>query len=186
MNKNIEAINNKLDDIKSYRKDVIEKSKAEIRNTKAKIEHLESTITESDDIDDYKKTEQEIKDARVYLGFLESRQAKMSKSGLTDDEYNSMCGDIRDEADILQEKYAPEIQKKLFEAVALMDRYADEASELEEVINKAYFLREGILVNVGNGLPVRIACDIANCRNDKNNVWGRFVSVYYTYWNDRK
>lgn len=184
MVKNIEAINNKLDDIKSYRSEVVARSKAEIRATEAKIEDLEATLKESADIDEYKEREQELKDARTFLGFLKSRQQSISNQGLTDNEYRSMCSDIREEVEMLQEKYAPAIQKKLYEVVELMDEYAAEAGELEKVLNKAYMLHEGYN-NYINGAFVRVACDIAKCNNDKNNIWGRFASLYFTHYVNR-
>jgi len=189
MNKNIEAINNKIDDIKSYRAEIIAKSNAEIKDAEEKVKNLEDELTGSivyiDDIEVYKLKEQELKDARMFLGFLKSRRAKMNQSPLTDDEYRSMTADIREELEILQDKYTPEIQKKLFEVIALMDRYADEADELEEVLNKVYMLREGYTHGYTMGRPVRVACDIAKNHNDKNNVWGRFCSVYYSHWVNR-
>ena len=177
MNKNIEAINTRLDLIDTYRRDVIQKSAREIKEQTAKVEALEAELKNAEDLEDYKDRQQELKDERACLEFLKTKEAQQKGATIPDDEYKKITAEIREEAELLQEKHAPAMLRKLRELVDLMDKYADEAEDLEAVINKAYMLHEGINTCVA-GRHVRTACNIKN-QGTPGGMFAAFVTIYY-------
>lgn len=177
MNRNIEAINTRLDTIKAYRDDVIRKSKEDIKNQAEKVARLEADLKEAADLEDYKEKQQELKDERACLEFLKAKEAQQKGATLPDDEYKKITAEIREEAELLQEKHAPGMLKKIRELVELMDKYADEAEDLEATINKAYMLHEGFNTLVA-GRHVRTACDIKN-QGTPGGIFAAFVTMYY-------
>ena len=182
MTKSTEAINARLDTIAAYRRDVISKSANDIKNQAAKVAALEAEMGEAADLEDYKEKQQTLKDERACLEFLKAKEAQQKSMKLPDDEYKKITAEVHEEMELLQEKYAPAMLKKIREFGELMDKYADEADELEEVINKAYMLHEGKVFNMGMGYPVRIACDIKK----QGTPGGMFAAVVTTYYKHRE
>ena len=177
MNRNIEAINTRLDTIKAYRDDVIRKSKENIKTQAEKVARLEAGLKEAADLEDYKGKQQELKDERACLEFLKAKEAQQKGATLLDDEYKKITAEILEEAELLQEKHAPGMLKKIRELVELMDKYAEEAEDLEATINKAYMLHEGVNTLVA-GRPIRTACDIKS-QGAPGGMFAAFVTLYY-------
>ena len=180
MNKSLEAIEARLEALESYKKDVLKKSAANIAATKAEIDALEAELKDADDIDDYKEKQQNLKDARACLEFLKNKEAQQKGSTIPDDEYKKIDKEIREETELLQEKHAPAMLKKVAEIVELLDKYADEADDLERLINKAYMLHEGLNYYTGGGYPIRTACNIKN-HGSQGGIFAAIVTIYYNH-----
>ena len=184
MNRNIEEISTRLDTIKAYRDDVIRKSKEDIKKQAEKVAALEADLKDAADLEDYKEKQQELKDERACLEFLKAKEAQQKGATLPDDEYKKITATIMEECELLQEKHAPAMIKKVREFVELMDKYADEAEELEETINKAYLLHTGTN-NYVQGRPIRTACEIKK-QGNPGGMFAALVTIYYNHRSDVK
>jgi len=184
MNRNIEEISTRLDTIKAYRDDVIRKSKEDIKKQAEKVAALEADLKEAADLEDYKEKQQALKDERACLEFLKAKEAQQKGATLPDDEYKKITATIMEECELLQEKHAPGMLKKIRELVELMDKYADEAEDLEATINKAYMLHEGVSTLVA-GRPIRTACNIKS-QGTPGGIFAAFVTIYYNHRSDVK
>lgn len=177
MNKKIESIDTRLETLKTYREEALRKSNAEKRKLQSEIDALEAELKEAEDLDAYKSKQQDLKDARACLEFIKNREAQMHGAVLSNDEKKEIMNDLYDEMEIIQEKYAPDIRKKVLEAVELMDKYTAEIRPLEAMANKALKLNKPSCP----GQCIK-ACEIANQAPDPRGVWKRFVAIYYSYF----
>lgn len=177
MNKKIETIDTRLETLKTYREDALKKSTAEKRKLQSEISTLEAELKESEDLDAYKAKQQDLKDARACLEFIKTREAQMQGAVLSKEEKNDIMSALDEEIEIIQEKYAPEIRKKVLEAVELMDKYTAEIKPLEDMGNKALKLNDPTTP----GQYIK-ACEISDQAPDTRGVWARFVTNYYSYF----
>ena len=177
MNKKIESIDARLETLKTYRDEALKQATAEKRKLQSEIDTLEAELKESEDLDAYKAKQQDLKDARACLEFIKTREAQMHGAVLNNDEKKDIMNDLYDEMEIIQEKYAPDIKKKVLEAVELMDKYTAEIKPLEAMANKA------LKLNNPNcpGQCIK-ACEISQQAPDERGVWARFVAIYYSYF----
>ena len=119
-------------------KNAISNLKKEREQIKAKIEQLQAQKDNPESLEDYKAVNREIEESKAYIDYLERKAAQAKAGGaITADEYNAIKAAAYSEIKAIQADAAPEIQKHLFEAVALMEKYTAEIAPLDSMVNKA-------------------------------------------------
>lgn len=150
------------------------KERAEIEN---RIKGLEERMENPNGIEDYKEAAQELRDSKQYLEYLKTASSKVNQGILTETEYKELRENLLAEIREKQEKTAPEIQKKLFEVIALMDEYTAGVKEREDVINRAQALYSPKL-RTGSYTRGKIR----EYNPDKFGYWEAFCTMYFQHY----
>ena len=177
MNKRIESIKARLDELNEQYLNATVKSKADIKESEERIASLEEQIKNAQDITEYKKTQKAISDERECLNFLMDKKKKCESGILDDVEYKQITGEIKEEVEIIQEKYAPIIQKMLFDVIAKMDEYNAEIKVLEDTQYRAKYLHTPHWMTN----KTYFASNIGDQTPDKCGWWKKFVFMYFSH-----
>ncbi len=178
MKKNIEAISQKLDSLESEANKIGANSRKERADLTDKLKTLEAKQKEPSSLEEYKAVSQEIRDTRAYLDYLNTTEENAKKGFLSDAEMKEIRESIKAEVDEIQKNTAPDMQKKLFEIIELMDRYTAEVIGYETLLNRASRLHSPRFVA---GVS-HLCSDIAETNPDKVGYWAQFVYMYYSLY----
>lgn len=173
----IENIKALLDAKEAELNEVKRKSKEEKATIENKIAELESALEMPETLEEYKSISEELKENRQYLRYLEAKKNTLENSAITKEERQAILKDLKKELLRIQEEAAPEMQKKLFEIVELMQEYDRKAKPIQDLANRAQSLDKSSW-----NPQVVWKSTISEINNDKNNLWGHFVYWFYKYF----
>lgn len=137
MIKTIEDVKARLNELMTAKAEKESNLNKELADAKRKAKLLEAALKTTADITKYRELVKEKKENEDYLSFLQSRQNSMNnkrsnfESGITQEEYWSNNKVIESEIDTLQTDYAPRVESKVNELVAILAEYEQKALELE-------------------------------------------------------
>lgn len=159
MNKKMEEIKKRLDEIVETKNNAGAIRKKNITEARAKIEELEKVLKKTDSLETYQALKEEKAKAEEVLDFYNTNKGA-NASNLPLEECKEMSAEIVEEIRTIQNSYYPKIEKIINSFVDVMNDYTAETEELE---------RLKVSVERAAGLPVAsgyITRDIMKGRKD--------------------
>lgn len=142
MKKAVDNIRARIEAREASKEEKLSSFRNGIKLTEAKIEAITAELEEVDDPEKYKSLSDELKEEKLSLNALQIgyKRSQADGSFLPKEDYKEILNGLQSELDSIQAEHAPKIDKKLSELIALMDEYADEADELQDLANRAHKL----------------------------------------------
>jgi len=180
MSKRIETIKDRLNEVEQKQQEAINQSRAERAELTAKLAELEEKLKDPANLDDYKKTAQEIRDTQAYIDFLDAKKEKAKTGLLNDAEFKDMRKTLEEEIKARQTDAAAEIQEKFFVVIDLMEKYYADVFGLEEVLKRATLFNNPKAIISGRSR----AAEIYDITPDKYGYWQEFCRMFFNAYPD--
>ena len=175
MNKEIENIMQFVDATEKDINDRARNRQATIRTLEEEIKALRKSLETIHDFEELKKAKATIKENEEHLQFLIEQRTKPEGAAITEEQRRDFISVIDAEAHTIQADAAPEIQKLLFAAIDLMDKYTAEVGDLSGLKNRVHTLRNPNAVFGGD-----YYAKIGDINPDICGWWHAFVNMYYS------
>jgi len=175
MNKEIENIMQFVDATEKDINDRAKNRQATIRKLEEENKALRKSLETIRDFEELKKAKETIKENEEHLQFLIKQRSKPEGANITEEQYRDFVSVIDAEAHTIQADAAPEIQKLLFAAIDLMDKYTAEVGDLSSLKNRVHTLRNANAVFGGD-----YYAKIGDINPDLCGWWHAFVNMYYS------
>ena len=176
MNKEIENIMQFVDATEKDINDRAKNRQATIRKLEEENKALRKSLETIHDFEELKKAKATIKENEEHLQFLTEQRFKPEGAAITEEQSRDFLSVIDAEAHTIQADAAPEIQKLLFAAVDLMDKYTAEVGDLSNLKNRVNTLRSPKGVFGGDNYYAKIG----DINPDLCGWWHAFVNMYYS------
>ena len=140
MDKKIEQIKKTIESKESERDNLLRNGTHDLNEAQNKLSALQAKREASDNTEEYISLTREITDTEAGIEFL-NRKLQQIKSGLIEkSELKTINDSIEAEMVVLQDKTFSEFNAELMKLVSMMDKYADEAEELDKLKERAGIL----------------------------------------------
>ena len=143
MRKNVEEINNRINEVMTItenRKKMIKKDRAD---TVKKIADIKQKLPDISNEDDYSKLMKELEEANNHLSFLDKGAAMPKGRPFTEEEYNELRKGLINEIAEIENERAEELREAVKRAVGLMTAYFREAREVCKILGYLEYLQIG-------------------------------------------
>ena len=143
MRKNVEEINNRINEVMTTtenRKKMVKKDRAD---TVKKIADIEQKLPSISNEDDYSKLMKELEEANNHLSFLDKGATMPKGKPFTEEEYKDLRDRLINEIADIEKERAPELLAAVKRAVGLMTAYVREAEGVNNAIGHLDFVQNG-------------------------------------------
>lgn len=156
----LDAVNKRLDEIETSRREKKAKFDKELKDSRTKLQTLETSLQEAEDPEEYKKLLREKTEAETYIEFL-TKHKKTTPTDTTDRaEYKEIFDTLVNDVEDLQSDYLPKVEKAFNSLLNVLDEYYTKANAIEEVRDRA------CQVYCGHGINGYKTNEIVNKVND--------------------
>ena len=175
-----EKLTAQIEGKKQERMQILTECKKEKAKTQAEIEALKEAQAEAENPDRYRDITKQINDKAEYIEYLDRRAKQTNeRPALSRDEYGEIDIELTTENRRLTDAAAGQILKKYDELMQLMEPYAEQANELQKVLNKAQE------AHFGRRAGGHFWHTLEDKRPDKNSFFGKFCRAYFDFYAGR-
>lgn len=143
MRKNVEEIDNRINEVMTTiedRKKMVKKDRAD---TVKKIADIEQKLSDISNAGEYTKAMKELEEANNHLSFLDKGAAMPKGKPFTEEEYKDLRDRLINEITDIEKERAPELLAAVKRAVGLMTAYVREAEGVNNAIGHLDFVQNG-------------------------------------------
>lgn len=176
MKRKVDSVRKFVTNKEKEKTDTLKELKQKIEDAKKNIEELSAKLEFITDTREYIQTKNFIRDSQDYIQFISKKMDTYADSVVSKEDYRANMELINEDQSALKEEYAPKLEKKVYELVAVMDEYFDQYGEdlklrqrLCEVSNKKLTA------------PVVDSLNIADMTSDKFYYFHEFIKAYYNH-----
>ncbi len=177
--KNAKEIKKLVEERENKKRDDIVGRQAKRAELTEKLKQLQTAKKACTEFEQQEIIKQEIKRTESHINFVDEQRTAKPVPYISQAEFNEINKIITADIDALQNSAAPEIQEHVLAAIELMDKYNEQAKELQYTKDRAWRLLKPEFPGMSSRLDA-----IGNVNPDLCGWWQAFVWMYYKHAGD--